>query len=68
MKASKQKNSAAPALIEGKDYYFEDGRMVFTEDFLRRRGSCCECGCRHCPYGFGPEGLKRKLEAEKAAR
>jgi hypothetical protein len=57
-----------PDLILGKDYYLEDERMVFTADFLRRRGYCCESGCRHCPYGFGPEGLKRKLAAEKIAR
>jgi len=43
--------SASP-LIEGLDYYFEDGLMVFTAHFLRKRGYCCESGCRHCPYGF----------------
>jgi len=56
-----------PDLIPGKDYYLEGGCMVFTADFLRRRGYCCESGCRHCPYGFGPEGLKKKLTAEKIA-
>jgi len=44
-------------LILGKDYYLEGSSMVFTADFLLRRGYCCESGCRHCPYGFGPEGL-----------
>lgn len=40
-------------LIEGEDYYIEEGGfMVFTEAFLRRRGYCCESGCRHCPYAF----------------
>ena len=39
-------------LVEGVDYYVEDGRWVFTEKFLRDRGRCCESGCRHCPYGF----------------
>jgi hypothetical protein len=38
------------ALIEGRDYYLEHGLMVFTAEFLRRRGYCCESGCRHCPY------------------
>jgi hypothetical protein len=42
----------AEALVEGRDYYVEAGRWVFTEHFLRRRGYCCESGCRHCPYGF----------------
>lgn len=41
---------SAPKLVEGVDYYFEDGLMVLTESFLRRRGYCCENGCRHCPY------------------
>ncbi len=41
-----------PDLIEGDDYYLENGLMVFTEGFLRRRGYCCESGCRHCPWGF----------------
>jgi hypothetical protein len=24
--------------------------MVFTASYLRRRGYCCDSGCRHCPY------------------
>jgi hypothetical protein len=39
-------------LIEGVDYYFEDGLMVLTRHFLLERGYCCENGCRNCPYGF----------------
>lgn len=38
------------ALLEGYDYYLEDGLFVFTAAFLRKRGYCCESGCRHCPY------------------
>jgi hypothetical protein len=38
-------------LQEGVDYYLEDGLFVFTAIFLRKRGYCCESGCRHCPYG-----------------
>ena len=37
-------------VVEGVDYYFEDGLMVLTEAFLKRRGYCCNNGCRHCPY------------------
>jgi|KBSSwiStaDraftv2_1062776.scaffolds.fasta_scaffold1142685_2 hypothetical protein len=37
-------------LLEGLDYYLEDGLFVFTAAFLRKRGYCCESGCRHCPY------------------
>lgn len=35
------------------DYYFdENGLMVLTAQYLKRRGYCCKNGCRHCPYGF----------------
>lgn len=37
-------------LVEGEDYYIERGYWVFTESFLRKRGTCCGSGCRHCPY------------------
>jgi Family of unknown function (DUF5522) len=39
-------------LVEGIDYYYEHGLMVFTAQYLRDRGYCCTSGCRHCPYGF----------------
>jgi len=26
------------------------GCQVFTADYLRRRGYCCDSGCRHCPW------------------
>jgi len=37
------------------DYYVEDGKIVFTEYFLKKRGYCCKSGCRHCPYDFKKE-------------
>ncbi len=37
-------------LREGVDYYLEEGLFVLTRDFLLRRGTCCQSGCRHCPY------------------
>jgi iron complex transport system substrate-binding protein len=37
-------------LTEGRDYYLESGTMVFTANYLERRGYCCGSGCRHCPY------------------
>ena len=39
-------------LVEGIDYYWENGFMVFTAHYLTKRGFCCHSGCRHCPYGF----------------
>ena len=38
------------SLTEGKDFYIENGFMVFTASYLQRRGYCCDSGCRHCPY------------------
>lgn len=36
------------------DYYFnEDGLMVFTEAYHRKRGYCCKNGCKHCPWKYG---------------
>jgi hypothetical protein len=37
-------------LIEGRDYYIEKGKYVFTTYYLKARGYCCHNGCRHCPY------------------
>jgi hypothetical protein len=41
---------AQPTLIEGVDYYWEKGLMVFTAEYHLKRGYCCASGCRHCPY------------------
>lgn len=39
--------------IEGRDYYVnEDGRVVFTAQYLSERGYCCGNGCRHCPFNY----------------
>lgn len=39
-----------PELIEGVDFYYEDGYKVFTEEYHLKRGKCCASGCRHCPW------------------
>lgn len=36
--------------ILGVHYYLEDGRVVFTSEYLAGKGICCGTGCRHCPY------------------
>ncbi|WP_258101879.1 DUF5522 domain-containing protein [Marinoscillum pacificum] len=39
--------------LEEEDFYYtEEGFLVFTEKYHRKRGYCCKSGCRHCPYGF----------------
>ncbi|HEY4329941.1 MAG TPA: cysteine-rich CWC family protein [Phycisphaerae bacterium] len=40
-------------IVEGVDYYVEDGKCVFTRAFHLKRGLCCGSGCRHCPYKDG---------------
>jgi hypothetical protein len=42
---------SVPALEPG-DYYIEGANLVFTAAYHLKRGSCCNSGCRHCPYGF----------------
>jgi hypothetical protein len=44
-------------LIEGLDYYIEDGKYVFKSWYHLKRGNCCENGCRHCPYGYKKQKL-----------
>jgi hypothetical protein len=44
--------ASGEALVEGVDYYIENGLYVFTAHYLLKRGYCCQSGCRHCPYGF----------------
>jgi hypothetical protein len=46
-------------LVEGVDYYMENGFMVFTAAYLQQRGFCCRSGCRHCPYGFVREDANK---------
>jgi hypothetical protein len=44
-------------LVEGEDYYLENGLLVFTAAYHLKRGYCCHNNCRHCPYGDAyPEG------------
>jgi hypothetical protein len=45
-------SASGKALVEGVDYYVENGLYVFTQHYLLKRGYCCQSGCRHCPYGF----------------
>ena len=40
----------APAPLEPEDFYFENGLLVFTAAYHRKRGYCCNSGCRHCPF------------------
>lgn len=41
------------AIAAGQDGYMDPatGLFVLTAAYLRKRGTCCGNGCRHCPYG-----------------
>ena len=49
--------------VEGMDYSLENGLMVLTARYLKRRGYCCGNLCRHCPYSAVERSaaLKKKL-------
>ena len=32
------------------NFYYDGDKVVFTEQFLLKRGFCCDNNCRHCPY------------------
>jgi hypothetical protein len=38
------------SLVESVDYVMENNKMVFTKEFLLKRGYCCNAKCRNCPY------------------
>lgn len=43
------------ALSLGEDAYVDPatGYLVFTAQALWDRGTCCQSGCRHCPFTAG---------------
>lgn len=42
----------AAALAAGDAGYLDpvNGLFVMTAGYLAERGTCCDSGCRHCPY------------------
>ena len=50
-------------VVEGIDFYYEDGYMVLTEQYHLDQGFCCGNGCRHCPFNFEnvPEPKRSEL-------
>jgi hypothetical protein len=40
----------AASLLPGEDYYYDGPYLVFTAQYHLKRGTCCNSGCRHCPY------------------
>jgi len=57
-----------PDKFKPGDYYkTEEGFIVFTEQYLLRRGYCCRSGCRHCPYGYdkNTDSFKKQKRQDK---
>lgn len=51
-------------LRENIDFYYdEEGKIIFTMDYLKERGRCCETGCKNCPFGFS-QGHDPHIPAE----
>ena len=46
----RETTATEPIAFPPGDVYFDQGLMVFTAAYLRRRGYCCDNACRHCPY------------------
>jgi len=36
--------------LKPDEFYWDKGKMVLTEIYHKRRGYCCNNGCRHCAY------------------
>jgi len=52
-------------------YTNEDGNLVFTSTYLRKKGTCCKSACLHCPFGFTIKklGIKfRQIETSESEK
>jgi hypothetical protein len=50
---SEEEKNTAIKNSENLDYYYSpEGYIIFTEHYHRKRGFCCQSGCKHCPYGY----------------
>lgn len=56
------KEFMSPKLLPTDFYYDNDGRMVMTESYHKRRGRCCGSGCLNCPYEPRHERGTTKIE------
>jgi hypothetical protein len=55
------------AELKQEDFYIENGRLVFTEQYHLKRGYCCGSGCRHCPYEPRHIENNRNTQVEQAS-
>jgi len=47
-------------LVEDEDFYLENGLMVFTAAYLRKRGFCCQSGLPPLPLWVSGGAMKRR--------
>ena len=52
----------AKAVAAGEATYIDPktGYKVMTSDTLSKRGRCCGCGCRHCPYNHANVAMEKR--------
>lgn len=43
-------------------YQNSDGNIVYTSHYLKKRGTCCNSFCLHCPYGLTLKKFKIEFE------
>ncbi len=49
--------------LQPEDFYWDNnGLMVMTEAYHKKRGTCCGSMCKHCPYV--PKGIKGNSNLE----
>lgn len=44
--------------IEGEDYHLVEGRVIFSEKYLKEKEECCGGQCELCPYTEKAKGNK----------
>ncbi|MBL7767142.1 MAG: hypothetical protein JNJ58_13665 [Chitinophagaceae bacterium] len=52
-----------PLFDDDEMYLNPEGLVVFTAEYLIKRGYCCGNGCLHCPYDY-----KNVMDIEKRNR
>jgi hypothetical protein len=48
--------------IENIHFYLENGKIIFTEKYLKDRNHCCGNSCRHCPFTKPVKKGNKKLQ------
>ena len=49
--------------LQPRYFYWDNGNMVMTEEYHKRRGSCCGNRCKHCP--FSPKYIKMNKQLKE---